>query len=90
MFGCDIHALSKKKMHIIIHSDKKDDNLPIKKNDNTEDNQCTHLYTLVLPTNNTFKVFSNIKLVYDGKIDDVFVFLANKETKDLDQIKPDD
>jgi len=90
MFGPDICGHSNKKTHVILHSDKKDDNLLIKKNVNTEDDQRTHLYTLVLRPDNTFEVFIDNKSVRDGKLEDEFDFLADKEIKDPDQSKPDD
>lgn len=90
MFGPDICGGSNKKTHVIFHSDKKDDNLLVKKKINCEDNQLSHLYTLVLRPDNTFEVFIDNKSVRDGKLEDEFDFLAEKEIKDPDQSKPDD
>ena len=61
MFGPDICGSSNKRTHVILHYDKKDDNLLVKKNVNTEDNQLTHLYTFVLRPDNTFEVFIDIQ-----------------------------
>merc|ERR1711966_372286 len=90
MFGPDICGSSNKRTHVILHYDKKDDNLLIKKNVNTEDNQLTHLYTFVLRPDNTFEVFIDNKSVRAGKLDDEFDFLPDKEIKDPDQSKPED
>jgi len=69
---------------------KKDDNLLIKKNVGCEDNQLSHLYTLVLRPDNTFEVFVDNKSVRAGKLDEEFDFLHEKEIKDPDQSKPSD
>ncbi|KAL7472450.1 hypothetical protein ACHAXS_012802 [Conticribra weissflogii] len=90
MFGPDICGSSNKRTHVILHYDKKDDNLLIKKNVGTEDNQLTHLYTFVLRPDNTFEVFVDNKSVRSGKLDDEFDFLPPKEIKDPDQSKPAD
>jgi calreticulin len=90
MFGPDICGHSNKRTHVILHYDKKDDNLLVKKNVNTEDDQLSHLYTLVLRPDNTFEVFIDNKSVRAGKLDDEFDFLPDKEIKDPDQSKPED
>jgi len=90
MFGPDICGSSNKRTHVILHYDKKDDNLLIKKNVGTEDNQLSHLYTFVLRPDNTFEVFVDNKSVRSGKLDDEFDFLPAKEIKDPDQSKPAD
>ena len=90
MFGPDICGSSNKRTHVILHSNRKDENLLIKKNVNTEDNQLSHLYTLVLRPDNTFEVFIDNKSVRSGKLDDEFDFLPPKQIKDPDQSKPAD
>jgi len=90
MFGPDICGSSNKRTHVILHSDKKDENLLIKKNVSCESDQLSHLYTLVLRPDNTFEVFVDNKSVRAGKLDDEFDFLAEKEIKDPDQSKPSD
>jgi len=90
MFGPDICGSSNKRTHVIFHSNKKDDNLLIKKNVSCEDNQLSHLYTLVLRPDNTFEVFVDNKSVRAGKLEDEFDFLAPAEIKDPDQSKPSD
>ncbi|KAL9188346.1 hypothetical protein ACHAXT_006724 [Thalassiosira profunda] len=90
MFGPDICGSSNKRTHVIFHYDKKDDNLLIKKNVGCEDDQLSHLYTLVLRPDNTFEVFVDNKSVRSGKLDDEFDFLPAAEIKDPDQKKPED
>jgi len=90
MFGPDICGSSNKRTHVIFHSAKKDDNLLIKKKVSCEDDQLSHLYTLVLRADNTFEVFVDNKSVREGKLEDEFDFLAEKEIKDPDQSKPED
>mmetsp|Transcript_15511 Transcript_15511/g.32843 ORF Transcript_15511/g.32843 Transcript_15511/m.32843 type:complete len:400 (-) Transcript_15511:180-1379(-) len=89
MFGPDVCG-SNKRTHVILHSDKKDENLLIKKNVSCETDQLSHLYTFVLRPDNTFEVFVDNKSVRAGKLDDEFDFLAEKEIKDPDQSKPSD
>lgn len=90
MFGPDICGSSNKRTHVIFHYDKKDEGLLINKNVNTETDQLSHLYTLVLRPDNTFEVFIDNKSVRSGKLDDEFDFLPAKEIKDPDQSKPED
>ena len=90
MFGPDICGSSNKRTHVILHSNKKDDNLLINKKVNTEDNQLSHLYTLVIKPDNTFDVLIDNKSVRSGKLEDEFDFLLPKEIKDPDQSKPKD
>jgi calreticulin len=90
MFGPDICGSSNKRTHVILHSHSKDDNLLIKKNVNTEDNQLTHLYTLHIKPDNSFTVAIDNKTVREGTLDDEFDFLPPKEIKDPDQSKPAD
>lgn len=90
MFGPDICGSSNKRTHVILHSNAKDENLLIKKNVNTEDNQLSHLYTLHIKPDNTFEVYIDNKSVRSGKLDDEFDFLPPKEIKDPTQSKPSD
>jgi len=90
MFGPDICGTSNKKTHVILHSDKKKDNLLIKKEVNTESDDLTHLYTLVIRPDNTLEVFIDNKSVRKGKLEDEFDFLLPKEIKDPNQKKPED
>jgi len=90
MFGPDICGHSNKRTHVILHSDNKNDNLLIKKDIPTETDNLTHLYTLVVRTDNTFEVFVDNKSVRSGKLEIEFDFLPEKEIKDPDQSKPAD
>ena len=90
MFGPDICGSSNKKTHVILHADKKNENLLIKKEVNTETDDLTHLYTLVVRPDNTFEVFIDNKSVRKGKLEDEFDFLPPKEIKDPEAKKPDD
>lgn len=90
MFGPDVCGTSNKKTHVILHYDKKSDNLLIKKEVNTETDDLTHLYTLVLNSDNTFQVLIDNKSVRKGKLEDEFDFLPPKQIKDPDAKKPAD
>jgi calreticulin len=90
MFGPDICGSSNKKTHVILHSNKKKDNLLIKKEVNTESDDLTHLYTLVLKPDNTFEVLIDNKSVRKGKLEDEFDFLESREIKDPSAKKPKD
>jgi calreticulin len=87
MFGPDVCG-STKRTHVILHSNVKDDNLLINKDVSTETNDFTHLYTLVVRSDNTFEVFVDNKSVRDGDLADSFDFLEPKEIKDPDASKP--
>jgi calreticulin len=90
MFGPDICGSSNKKTHVILNYAKKEDNLLIKKEVNTETDDFTHLYTLVIRPDNTFEVFIDQKSVRAGKLDEEFDFLPAKQIKDPDAKKPED
>lgn len=90
MFGPDVCGTSNKKTHVILHYDKRDENFLIKKEVNTETDDLTHLYTLILNTDNTFQVLIDNKSVRKGKLDEEFAFLPEKTIKDPEAKKPDD
>jgi calreticulin len=90
MFGPDICGSSNRKTHVILHYDKKDKDLLIKKEVNCETDDLTHLYTLVIRPDNTLEVLIDNKSVRKGKLEDEFDFLGEKEIKDPDAKKPDD
>jgi len=89
MFGPDICG-STKRTHVILHSERKDDNLLIKKDIPCESDTLSHLYTLVVRPDNTFEVFVDNKSVRSGKLEDEFDFLEPKSIKNPDESKPDD
>jgi calreticulin len=90
MFGPDICGSSNKKTHVILNYAKKKENLLITKNVNTESDNVTHLFTLVIRPDNTFEVLIDNKSVRSGKLEDEFDFLPPKEIKDPKASKPDD
>jgi calreticulin len=90
MFGPDICGSSNKKTHVILNYAKKGENLLITKNVNTESDNVSHLFTLVVRPDNTFEVFIDNKSVRKGKLEEEFDFLPAKEIKDPSASKPDD
>ena len=90
MFGPDVCGTSNKKTHVILHYDKKSDNLLIKKEVPTETDDLTHLYTLIVEPDNTFNVLVDNKSVRKGKLDEHFDFLEPAEIKDPAAKKPED
>jgi len=89
MFGPDICGATKR-THVILHNERKDDNILIEKDIPCEKDKFSHLYTLVVRTDNTFEVFVDNKSVRKGKLEDEFPFLEQTEIKDPDQSKPAD
>merc|ERR1711935_644806 len=90
MFGPDICGSSNKRTHVILHYDKKSDNLLINREVSTETDDVTHLYPLIVNPDNTFQVLIDNKSVRKGSLDEEFDFLAEKEIKDPEASKPDD
>jgi len=89
MFGPDICGATKR-THVILHSETKNDNLLINKDVPCEKDKFSHLYTLVVRPDNTFEVFVDNKSVRNGKLEDEFNFLEEKEIKDPAESKPAD
>lgn len=89
MFGPDICGATKR-THVILHSERKNENLLINKDIPCEKDKFSHLYTLVVRPDNTFEVFVDNKSVRKGKLEDEFSFLEPKEIKDPAQSKPKD
>jgi len=90
MFGPDVCGTSNKKTHVILHDHEKKDNLLIKNEVATETDDLTHLYTLIINTDNTFEVLIDGKSVRKGALDEQFDFLAPKSIPDPDAKKPED
>lgn len=90
MFGPDVCGSSNKKTHVILHDFEKDDNLLIKQEVATETDDLTHLYTLIVNTDNTFEVLIDNKSVRKGPLAEHFDFLAPKTIKDPAESKPTD
>jgi len=90
MFGPDICGSSNKRTHVILHDFVKDENLLVKKEVQTETNDLTHLYTLIINTDNTFEVLVDNQSVRKGALDEHFDFLEPKQIKDPETVKPAD
>jgi len=88
MFGPDVCGTSTRRIHLIFNY--KDKNLLWKKDVKCETDQLTHLYTLILNSDNTYEVQLDQKKVGDGSLEDDWDFLAPKETKDPNAKKPAD
>jgi len=89
MFGPDICGGSKR-THVILHNERKDENLLIEKDVPCEKDNLSHLYTLVVRPDNTFEVFVDNKSVRSGKLEDEFKFLDAKIVDDPNESKPSD
>jgi len=89
MFGPDICG-GKKRTHVILSSERKDENVMIDKDIPCETDVISHLYTLVIRPDNTFEVFVDNKSVRSGDLDAEFDFLEPKEILDPEQSKPAD
>ena len=68
----------------------KGENLLIEKEVAVEKDDLTHLYTLIINTDNTFEVLIDNKSVRKGPLDEHFDFLAPKTIKDPAASKPED
>merc|ERR1711957_448597 len=79
-----------KRTHVILHSEKKDDNLLITKDVSCEKDNLSHLYTLVVRPDSTLEVFVDNKSVRSGKLEDEFEFLEPKMINDPNESKPAD
>jgi len=90
MFGPDICGSSNKRTHVILHSNTKNENLLINKDVNTETDDLSHLYTLVVRPDNTFEVLIDNKSVRSGSLDAEFDFLEPTEIEDPAASKPED
>jgi calreticulin len=90
MFGPDVCGSSNRKTHVIFNYPPKNDNLLIKEEVKCETDKLSHLYTLVVEPNNTFKVLIDQKVVREGAMDTAWEFLLPKEIKDPAVKKPAD
>jgi len=88
MFGPDICGSSTKKTHLIFNYKGK--NHLIKKDIKCESDEFTHLYTLILKADNTYKVLIDSKEVASGSLKDDWDMLLPKEIKDPNAKKPSD
>jgi len=88
MFGPDICGYDKKKVHVIFTYKGK--NLLIKKDIKCKDDEFTHLYTLILNSDNTYEVRIDGEKVESGKLEEDWDFTAPKRIPDPEAKKPSD
>jgi calreticulin len=90
MFGPDICGSSTKRVHVIFHYPKKNENLLIKKTISAETDQLTHVYTLIVNPDNTYEVRIDGSKKESGSLDADWDFLPPKKIKDPSLSKPSD
>jgi calreticulin len=88
MFGPDICGYSTKKVHVIFNY--KGNNLLTKKTIACKDDELSHVYTLVVKSDNTYEVYIDLEKKESGKLEEDFDFLAPKTIKDPEAKKPED
>eukprot|EP01023_Acetabularia_acetabulum_P040500 TRINITY_DN3926_c0_g2_i1.p2 TRINITY_DN3926_c0_g2~~TRINITY_DN3926_c0_g2_i1.p2 ORF type:complete len:408 (-),score=128.52 TRINITY_DN3926_c0_g2_i1:145-1368(-) len=88
MFGPDICGYSTKKVHVIFTYKEK--NYLTKKDIKCETDQLTHVYSLVLHSNNTYKVFVDLEQKEEGSLYEDFDMLPPRQIKDPEASKPED
>ncbi|CAF3332709.1 unnamed protein product [Rotaria socialis] len=88
MFGPDICGYSTKKVHVIFTYKGK--NLLIKKEIKCKDDEFTHLYTLILNSDNTYEVRIDTEKVESGKLEEDWDFSVSKRIPDPNAKKPSD
>jgi len=88
MFGPDICGPGTKKVHVIFTYKGK--NLLTKKDIRCKDDEMTHLYTLILNSDNTYEVRIDGKKEESGELEADWDFLAPKKIKDPAAKKPED
>ena len=90
MFGPDQCGYSTRKTHVILHSDKKKENLQTKKSVKCETDKKSHRYTLIVKPDNTYEVQIDGTKTESGALGDDFDFLVPKKIKDPNASKPAD
>jgi len=88
MFGPDICGSSTKRTHLIFSNKGK--NHLVKKEIKCENDEFTHLYTLILHPDNTYEVKIDGSQVSKGSLKEDFDILPPKEIKDPNAKKPSD
>jgi len=88
MFGPDICGPGTKKVHVIFNYKGK--NLLIKKDIRCKDDEFTHVYTLIVKSDNTYEVLIDNEKVESGELEADWDFLPPKKIKDPDAKKPED
>jgi calreticulin len=87
MFGPDICGYTKK-IHLIFHYNGK--NLLWKKEPRCEDDKLTHVYTVSVKPDNTYKVLVDGQVKESGNLEDDWDFLPAKMIDDPNDKKPED
>lgn len=87
MFGPDICG-STRKVHVIFNY--KGENHLIKKEISPKDDELSHIYTLILKSDNTYQVLIDNEKVQDGTLEDDWDMLKPKKIKDPEAKKPSD
>jgi len=88
MFGPDICGPGTKKVHVIINY--KGTNHLIKKNIRCKDDEYTHVYTLILNSDNSYVVKIDNKEEEKGTLEEDWDILPPKKIKDPQAKKPED
>jgi len=88
MFGPDICGTTTRKVHVIF--EHKGKNHLIKKDIPCKDDVFTHLYTLILNTDGTYKVLIDNESAQEGALTDDWDILPPKKIKDPEAKKPAD
>jgi len=88
MFGPDICGQSTKKTHVIFNY--KGTNHLIKKDVKAESDEWTHLYTLIVKPDNTYRVLIDEKEVASGSLKEDWDMLLPRQIKDPNAKKPED
>mmetsp|Transcript_28234 Transcript_28234/g.96177 ORF Transcript_28234/g.96177 Transcript_28234/m.96177 type:complete len:416 (-) Transcript_28234:76-1323(-) len=88
MFGPDICGYSTKRVHVIF--EYKGKQLLTKKTITCETDEFTHVYTLVVKPDLTYKVLIDNEVKAEGNLEDDWDFLEPKTIKDPEASKPDD
>jgi len=88
MFGPDICGHSTNKVHLIFHYNGK--NLDMKKSVTAKKDEFTHLYTMILNPDKTYKILIDNEEVGAGNLLEDWDFLAPKQIKDPKAKKPAD
>jgi calreticulin len=88
MFGPDFCGYSTKKTHVIFHYKGK--NHLIKKTISPKEDQLSHLYTLIVKPDNSYRVEIDGVQAAEGKLVDDWDFLPPKTIPDPNDKKPED
>eukprot|EP00884_Botryococcus_braunii_P021515 jgi/Botrbrau1/8047/Bobra.13_2s0016.1 len=89
MFGPDICGYTTKKVHVIV-ADKEGKNHEMKKEVFAKEDELTHVYTLIISANNTFKVLIDNEIAKEGDFYEDFEILPPRKIRDPDAKKPED